>query len=123
TRNLGDLSIEELMNESVTSVSKKETKLNQSPAAITVITQEEIRRSGLTSLPELLRVVPGLDVARINGNEWAISSRGFNAQFANKLLVMIDGRTVYTPASSGVFWDAQDVALEDLDRIEVIRGP
>jgi iron complex outermembrane receptor protein len=123
TRNLGDLSIEELMNESVTSVSKKETKLNQSPAAITVITQEEIRRSGLTSLPELLRVVPGLDVARINGNEWAISSRGFNAQFANKLLVMIDGRTVYTPASSGVFWDAQDVVLEDLDRIEVIRGP
>jgi len=123
SRVLADLSLEELMNESVTSVSKKETKLSQSPAAISVITQEDIRRSGLATTPELLRTVPGLDVARINANEWAVSSRGFNHQFANKLLVLIDGRTIYTPASGGVFWNAQDVVLEDLDRIEVIRGP
>jgi iron complex outermembrane receptor protein len=123
TRNLGDLTIEQLMNESVTSVSKKETKLNQTPAAVTVITQEEIRRSGMTTLPELLRMVPGLDVARISGSQWAVSARGFNLQFANKLLVLVDGRSVYTPTSSGVYWNAQDVVLEDLDRIEVIRGP
>ena len=122
-RNLMDLSIEELLNESVTSVSKKETKLNQSPAAISIITQDEIRRSGLTSIPELLRTVPGLDVARINGSQWAISSRGFNNQYANKLLVLVDGRAVYSPTFGGVFWNAQDVVLEDVDRIEVIRGP
>ena len=111
------------MNERVTSVSKKETKLSESPAAISVITQEDIRRSGLTSLPELLRTVPGLDVARINGNQWAVSSRGFNYQYGNKLLVLVDGRAVYTPSFGGVFWNAQAVVLEDLDRIEVIRGP
>jgi iron complex outermembrane receptor protein len=122
-RNYADLSIEELMNESVTSVSKKETKLSQSPAAISVITQEDIRRSGLTSIPELLRTVPGLSVARINGNQWAIGSRGFNSQYANKLLVLVDGRAVYTPTFGGVLWNAQDVVLEDVDRIEVIRGP
>lgn len=122
-RSLADLSLEQLMNESVTSVSKKETRLNQSPAAISVITQEDIRRSGLTTLPELLRTVPGMDVARIDSHEWAVSSRGFNGEFGNKLLVLIDGRTIYTPASGGVFWNAQDVVLEDLDRIEVIRGP
>src|ERR1044071_7052797 len=86
---LGDMTIEQLMNEPVTSVSKKETRLSQSPAAVTVITQEDIRRSGMTTIPELLRMVPGLDVARIDGNEWAVSSRGFNNQFANKLLVLI----------------------------------
>jgi iron complex outermembrane recepter protein len=122
-RSLMDLSIEELLNESVTSVSKKETKLNQSPAAISIITQDEIRRSGLTSIPELLRTVPGLEVARINGSQWAIGSRGFNNQYANKLLVLVDGRAVYSPTFGGVFWNAQDVVLEDVDRIEVIRGP
>lgn len=122
-RSLMDLSIEELLNESVTSVAKKETKLDQSPAAISIITQEDIRRSGLTSIPELLRMVPGLDVARINGSEWAIGSRGFNNQYANKLLVLVDGRAVYSPTFGGVFWNAQDVVLEDVDRIEVIRGP
>jgi iron complex outermembrane recepter protein len=121
--NLGDLSIEELMNESITSVSKKETKLNQSAAAISVITQEDIRRLGITSLPEALRQVPGLDVARIDANQWAISSRGFNSQYASKVLVLMDGRSVYTPAFGGVYWDAQDLVLEDVDRIEVIRGP
>ncbi len=118
-----ELSLDQLINIPVTSVSKKETKLNDSPAAISVITQDDIRRSGMTTLPELLRMVPGFDVARIDGNEWAVSSRGFNSQFARDLLVLIDGRTVYTPSSAGVFWNAQDVVLEDLDRIEVIRGP
>ncbi len=122
-RNLGDLSIEQLMNESVTSVSKKETKLNQSPAAISVITQEDIRRLGIASIPEALRLVPGMNVAEINSSQWAISSRGFNRAFANKLLVMIDGRPVYTPSFGGVLWYAQDVMMEDLERIEVIRGP
>ena len=111
------------MNIEVTSVSKKEEKLFQSAAAVYVITQEEIRRSGLTSIPELLRLVPGLDVARIDGTKWAVSARGFNGRFANKLLVLIDGRSVYSPETSGVYWEAQDVLLENVERIEVIRGP
>ena len=123
THNLADLSLEELMNVPVTSVSKKETKLNDSPAAISVITPDDIRRLGITTIPEALRLVPGLDVARIDANQWAISSRGFNGQYANKLLVLMDGRSVYTPDFGGVFWNAQDTVLEDLDRIEVIRGP
>ena len=120
---LADLSLEELMKEPVTSVSKKATRLAESPAAITVITAEDIRRLGITTLPEALRLVPGLAVARTTANEWAITARGFQYEFANKLLVLIDGRVVYTPMSGGVFWNAQDVMLEDLDRIEVIRGP
>lgn len=120
---LADLTIEQLMDESVTSVSKKQTSLSQSPAAISVVTTEDIRRLGITTLPEALRLVPGLDVARINASQWAISSRGFNIQYANKLLVLVDGRSVYTPSFGGVNWDSQDMILEDLDRIEVIRGP
>ena len=123
TQNLADMSIEELMNESVTSVSKKDTKLAQSAAAIFVINQEDIRRSGVTSIPELLRMVPGINVARIDANKWAISSRGFNGPWSGKMLVLIDGRSVYTPLFSGVQWDVQDLILEDIDRIEVIRGP
>ncbi len=115
--------MEQLINIQVTSVSKKQTDLFQSPAAIYVITQEDIRRSGLTSIPELLRMVPGLDVARIDGNEWAVTSRGFNREFAKQMLVLIDGRTIYSPTSAGIYWNAQDVVLEDIDRIEVIRGP
>ncbi len=111
------------MNESVTSVSKKETSLDQSPAAISVITWDDIRRLGITSLPEALRLVPGLEVARVSANQWAISSRGSNAQYTNKLLVLMDGRSVYTPLFGGVYWDTQDLVLEDLERIEVIRGP
>ncbi len=122
-RQLGDLSLEELMQRSVTSVYKKETLLQNSPAAVTVLTEEDIRRSGATSIPELLRMVPGMDVARINENEWAISARGFNSQYATKLLVLVDGRSVYTPTFSGVYWNVVDTVLEDLDRIEVIRGP
>jgi iron complex outermembrane recepter protein len=119
----GDLSIEELMNESVSSVSKRETKLSQSPAAIAVVTQDDIRRLGITSIPEALRWVPGLNVARSAAGQWAISARGFNSQFSNKLLVLMDGRTIYNPAFGGVFWDLQDTAMEDIERIEVIRGP
>jgi iron complex outermembrane receptor protein len=120
---VADMSIEQLLNESITSVSKKETKLNDAPAAVTVITQEDIRRSGLNSVPELLRLVPGMEVARVSGSEWAVSARGFNNEFANKLLVLVDGRSVYTPSFGGVHWDSQDLVLEDLERIEVIRGP
>lgn len=119
---LTQVSIENLMNVEVTSVSKKEQKLSQ-VAAVYVITQEDIRHSGATNIPDLLRMVPGLDVAQINANTWAISSRGFNSEFANKLLVLIDGRTVYTPLFGGANWDTFDVPLEDIDRIEVIRGP
>jgi iron complex outermembrane receptor protein len=120
---LTQVSIENLMNIEVTSVSKKEQKLSQVAAAIFVISQEDIRRSGATNIPDLLRMVPGLDVAQINGSTWAIGSRGFNQQFGNKLLVLVDGRSVYSPTFSGVFWDTMDLPLSDIDRIEVIRGP
>ncbi len=116
-------SLEDLMNIDVTSVSRKEEKLFQTAAAVYVITQEEIRRSGLTTIPELLRLAPGLTVARIDGNKWAVSARGFNARLANKLLVLIDGRSVYSPETSGVYWEVLDLVLEDIERIEVIRGP
>lgn len=122
-KDLGNSSIEDLMNMQVTSVSKKEQKLSRTAAAIFVITEEDIRRSGATNIPDLLRIVPGMDVAQINGSTWAVSARGFNGQFSDKLLVMIDGRIVYTPNFSGVYWDTKDFPLEDIERIEVIRGP
>jgi iron complex outermembrane receptor protein len=122
-RDLSQISLEDLMNIEVTSVSKKEEKLSRAAAAIFVITQLDIVRSGATNIPDLLRMVPGLDVSQINASTWAVSARGFNAQFTNKLLVLIDGRAVYTPLLGGVNWDTQDVPLEDIDRIEVIRGP
>src|SRR6266850_265457 len=117
------MSMEDLMNMQVTSVSKRTQKVADAAAAIFVITQDDIRRSGANSIPEALRLVPGLQVARIDQNKWAIGSRGFNGRFDNKLLVLIDGRSVYTPLFSGVYWNVQDVMLEDIDRIEVIRGP
>lgn len=92
-------------------------------AAVFVVTDEDLRRSGVTSIPEALRLVPGLQVARIDANKWAISARGFNGRFANHLLVLIDGRSIYSPMFAGVFWDVQDTLLEDIERIEVIRGP
>jgi iron complex outermembrane receptor protein len=120
---LTDRSIEDLMNIEVTSVSKKEQKLAQTAAAIFVITAEDIRRSGATNIPDLLRMVSGLDVAQINASSWAISSRGFNEQVSNTFLVLIDGRSVYSVLFSGVFWDVQEVPLEEIERIEIIRGP
>src|SRR6195952_2358743 len=117
------LSVEELMNIQVTSVSKRPEKLSEVASAIQVITQEDIRRSGATSVPEALKLAPNLEVARYNSYAWIITARGFSNVFANKLLVMIDGRTVYSPLFAGVYWDAQSVLLEDIDRIEVISGP
>ncbi|BCG64002.1 MAG: iron complex outermembrane recepter protein [Methyloprofundus sp.] len=118
-----DLSVEDLLNVEVISVSKKAKSLNDSPAAIFVISQNDIQRIGATSIPEALRLAPGIDVARIDANKWAVSARGFNGRFANKLLVLIDGRNAYTRAFAGVYWENQDVMLEDVERIEVIRGP
>ncbi|RDH85105.1 MAG: TonB-dependent receptor [endosymbiont of Escarpia spicata] len=118
-----ELDLEDLLSMEVTSVSKKKQRLNEVAAAVFVISQEDIRRSGVTSIPEALRLAPGIQVGRIDANKWAVSSRGFTGQFSNKLLVMIDGRSVYSPTFSGVYWDVQDTLLEDIDRIEVIRGP
>ena len=120
---LSTLSIEDLMEIEVTSVSKRAQPLAEAAAAVYVITNEDIRRSGATSVAEALRLAPGLHVARIDGSRWAITSRGFNMQFANKLLVLVDGRSVYTHLYSGVYWDVQDLVLEDIERIEVVRGP
>ena len=122
-RRLGQLSLEELMNVRVSLVARREQKLMTAPSAVTVITSEELRRSGVTSVAEALRRVPGFQVARIDSNKWAITARGFNDLSASKLLVLIDGRSVYDPLFSGVFWDVQDLMLEDIDRIEVVRGP
>lgn len=120
---LKKLSIEELLDIEVTSVSGRSEKLSEAASAIQVITQDEIRRSGATSLPEALRLASNLEVAQIDSHQWAISARGFNSTTSNKLLVLIDGRTVYTPLYAGVFWDMQDTLLEDIERIEVISGP
>ncbi|MBF0225544.1 MAG: TonB-dependent receptor [Desulfobacterales bacterium] len=118
-----ELSIEELMEVKVTSVSKKIEKLVNSPAAIYVITQDDIKKFGATSLPEILRMAPGMQVSRNDLTDWDVNIRGLNEFFSNKLLVLIDGRSVYTPIFSGVFWDIQDTMLDDIDRIEIIRGP
>ena len=123
SQSLGGASLEELMNIQVTSVSKKEQTLAKTGAAVFVINQEDIRRSGATSIPDLLRLAPGVDVAQIDSNQWAVSIRGFNELYSNKVLVLIDGRTLYVDSFSGVFWDQVDTPLEDIDRVEIIRGP
>ena len=120
---LQQATLEELMDITVTSVSKREQKLSRTAAAVFVINQEDIRRSGATNIPDLLRMAPGVDVEQIDANTWAISIRGFNSRFSNKVLLLIDGRTVYNPIFSGVLWDQLGIPLEDIDRIEVIRGP
>ena len=122
-KDLTQLSIENLMNMEVSSASKKDETVLRTAAAVFIITQEDIRRSGATNLPDLLRMVPGMDVAQIDGSNWAVSSRGFNGRLANKTLVLIDGRSLYSPDFAGVFWQIQDLMLEDIERIEVIRGP
>lgn len=120
---LTEMSLESLMEVEVTSAARKEQKLSETAAAIHVISREDIRRSGATSLAEALRLAPGVQVARVNSDAWAISVRGFNNIVSNKLLVMIDGRSIYNPVFSGVHWGQQDVVLADIDRIEVVRGP
>ena len=120
---LAGRSLEELMNVRVSSVSREESTMGRSPAAVFVITPEMIRRSGATSFPGLLRMVPGINVSKIDSNKWAVGSRGFADRFVGKLQVQIDGRTVYTPVNGGVYWDTFDYPLQDVDRIEVIRGP
>lgn len=118
-----ELDIAQLMNITVTSVAKRDQRLADAPAAVFVITQEDIRRSGVTSIADALSMAPGIQVSQISASKWSISSRGFAGFTSNKLLVLMDGRSVYSPAYSGVFWDAQNTLLEDIDRIEVIRGP
>jgi iron complex outermembrane receptor protein len=118
-----EMSIEDLMRIDVTSVSRKEQRAADVATAVFVITHDDIRRSGMTSIPDLLRLAPGVDVGQINANKWAVSVRGFNAMRANKLLVLVDGRSAYNRLFSGVFWDEQDVMIDDIERIEVIRGP
>jgi iron complex outermembrane recepter protein len=120
---LADRSLEDLMNIKVTSVSRTEQTLSRTASAIFVISAEDIRHSGVTNIQDLLRMVPGTDVAQIGGNTWAISARGLNGRFSNELLVLVDGRNVYTPTFGGVFWDVLDMPLEDIERIEVVRGP
>jgi iron complex outermembrane receptor protein len=121
--NLKQLSMEQLGNVEVTTASKEPEEVWRTPAAIYVITQEDIRRSGATSIPEILRLAPGVEVARIDSDHWAVGIRGFGSQFSKSVLVLIDGRSVYTPLDSGVNWQFQDTLLEDIERIEVIRGP
>jgi iron complex outermembrane receptor protein len=122
-KKLKTLSIEELMDVQVTSVSKRKERIAETASAIQVITSEDIRNSGATNVPEALRLATNLQVAQVNASQWAISARGFNNVLANKLLVLINGRVVYTPMYAGVFWDVQNVMLEDVERIEVISGP
>jgi len=122
-RDLGDLSLEQLSNVTVSSVSGRSEPLSHALGSVYVISADDIRRSGATSLPEALRLAPNLQVARTGNDGWAITARGFNGPFANKLLVLQDGRSLYTPTFAGVFWDAQDLPLENIDRIEVISGP
>lgn len=120
---IAQLDIQDLMEQEVSSVLRKEQSLSNAAAAVFVITSEDIRRSGSRSLPELLRMVPGITVTRLRGGDWQVTARGFDSNGTSKLLVLIDGRSVYSPVFSGVFWDAQDVIAEDIERIEVIRGP
>jgi iron complex outermembrane receptor protein len=123
--NLKSLSLEDFSNLDVvvTSLSRRPQKLTDSAAAVYVISNEDIQRSGASNIPEVLRLAPGVEVAQINASTWSITARGFSGRFAKKLLVLMDGRTIYTPLFSGVYWDVQDTLLEDIERIEVIRGP
>src|SRR5580704_10604102 len=120
---LKDLSLEQLGAVEVTTTSKEPEEVWKTAAAIYVITQEDIRRSGATSIPEILRLAPGVEVARIDSDHWAVGIRGFGGEFSKSLLVLIDGRSVYSPLFAGVYWQVQDTVLEDIERIEVIRGP
>src|SRR5712692_6216242 len=117
------VSLEDLGQIEVTTASKEPVKASRTPAAIYIITQDDIRRSGASSIPEVLRQVPGVEVARVDSNTWSLGVRGFGSALSRSVLVLIDGRTVYTPLFAGVWWNVQDTLLEDIERIEVIRGP
>jgi iron complex outermembrane receptor protein len=119
---LADMDISQLMQVKVSILGPSES-VSQTPAAVSVVTQDDIQRSGAMNIPEALRLVPGMDVAQVDSSQWAVSARGFNDIFADKLLVMQDGRDLYTPLYSGVFWDVQGTMMEDIDHIEVVRGP
>lgn len=123
TAYLKRLSLEELMNIDITIVSKRPQQLFNAPASVHVVSGEDIKRSGATRIPEALRLAPIMEVAQIDPVQWAISTRGFNSGLANKLLVLIDGRSIYSPLFAGVFWDMQNVFMNDIDRIEIIGGP
>jgi iron complex outermembrane receptor protein len=120
---LKSLSLEELSKIEITSVSKESNPVFRTAAAVYVLTREDIRRSGATTIPDLLRLVPGVEVAQIDSGKWAIGIRGFQGRLSKSVLVLIDGRSVYTPLFAGVYWEAQDTPIESIDRIEVIRGP
>ena len=113
---LTDFSLEQLLDVEVTSVSKKKQRLDTTASAIYVITQADIKNSGITNIPDILKLAPGINVDRIDSNKWAVTARGFNGRFANKLLVLMDGRTLYSPAFSGTYWEAQDLLLSNIER-------
>lgn len=123
TAGLLEMNIQELMDVDVTSASKSAKPLSETSAAVTVVSQEDIRRSGANSIPDVLRFVPGLQVAQMTNNQWSVSARGFGGIYSNKLLVMVDGRSIYNPVYGGVYWDQQNLMLQDIERIEVVRGP
>ena len=118
-----DLSLEQLADIEVTSVAKKSQKLSMAASSVFVVSQQDIKRSGVTTIPDALRMVPGVQVAKLDANKWAVSIRGFNDIFSNKLLILMDGRTVYSPFFGGAYWDTVDTVLQDIERIEVVRGP
>jgi iron complex outermembrane receptor protein len=123
TPDLTQTSIEDLMKTGISSVSKREEKLLDTPAAVYVVTREEIRSSGARNVPDALRLVPGMEVAQINASTFDVGIRGFDERFSNKMLVMIDGRSLYSPIFGGIYWDSINLVMDDIDRIEVIRGP
>src|SRR3984893_2791847 len=120
---LRQLSLEQLGNIEVTTASKTPEEVWKTPAAVYVITHDDIERSGATTIPEALRLAPGIEVARIDGDKWSIGIRGFGSRLSRSVLVLIDGRTVYTTLLAGTYWEVQDTMLEDIERIEIIRGP
>ena len=122
-KDFAELDLEELLNTEIITASRGAQKLSDAPNAVYVLTAEDIKRSGAVDIPEVLRLVPGIDVAAIYGNSYAVSARGFNDRFAQRMLVMIDGRSIYTSFFGGVFWENEEVFLEDIERIEIIRGP
>ena len=117
------MDLESLMALEMTTASRKLQPLSRTPTAAHVITREEIRRSGSRSVPEALRLAPGVDVAQISPSQWSVSIRGFGGRYANKLLVLIDGRSIYTPTFNGVYWEQIDLPMDEIERIEVVRGP